>query len=57
MELLVGLVHLDGTEALASAEPNRIKTINGRGSVDEVGSAIEAEVEQFLAGEGREESA
>ena len=46
-----------GYAALAAAEPDRIKTIDGRGSVDEVGRAIETAVERFLAKEGRKESA
>ena len=38
-----------GYAALLAADPERIKKIDGRGSIDEVAARIEAEVERFLS--------
>ncbi len=38
-----------GYAALLAADPERIKKINGRGSIDEIAVRIEAEVERFLS--------
>jgi dTMP kinase len=46
-----------GYAALLAAEPERIKKIDGRGSIDEVTGAIEAEVESFLAKLSKEDPA
>ena len=38
-----------GYAALLAADPERIKKIDGRGSIDEVAARIEAELERFLS--------
>lgn len=47
----------EGYAALLAAEPERIKKIDGRGSIDEVTGAIEAEVERFLTKRSKKDPA